>query len=1008
MSADALWALEVFGRIGRRVQTTDDLVRGAAGVVSELSSARATAVLISETRSGPPALALVGQRQSAHQQGATPEALAALRDHVLDHYSMIDSATHAGNNPDIESDLSVSIVGAACDEPFNSLDSAKPTSAPSSAESEAAATFDEIRFCTIRSQIGGAVIGLVCYADAPDSQSAQAIAALCAERIASAAQTLSAHPLEQTLPHLARSIADGLILADKASDAVLINPSARSMLGLDPDNAINQSYLKEKLGFYPFDLVNVSRGSNEPLREEVAIGDIILHSVVSPVRDEHGTLIGVAVVLRDYTEAKALAERQQEFVSVVSHELRTPLTSITGALDITLSEYAGRLSEKQRRYLTLARESCTRLNTIVDDLLDVARSEEGRIPIRFTPLVLDELAQEAVDTYRAAAQAKGIKIQMLGQNLNLHIVGDADRLTQVLNNLLSNALKFTPEGGAIEVEIFGPKVAAGHVGVSVFNNGEPIPEKARERIFEKFEQVQESSTRRVGGTGLGLAISRAIVEAHHGRIWVETREDGTKFVLTLPVAPESDAPTTSELDFHNDAETVGGASILIVDPDVHSRYILKGILMAVGHRVVVAQTNTDVLAAARSDAFDLVSIAHGPDRSSAMSLIEILRHDPETSAIAIVGVGEATAADAFTRQGAADFVAKPLDPTRFLAAISRLIADSKKATSSRILVVDDDLSIRVICREVLSSGGYTVRTTKNADEALEEAKRFRPDLILLDVMMPDLDGFGAAERLRADPATAMTPIIFLSARGATADKLRAFQIGAEDYIVKPFVAAEMLARVKKALERRELELGASPTTQLPGSLAIENEIGKRIGETNVAFCYLDLDNLKAFNDYYGYAKADGVIRQTGDLVRDVIARLGTKRDFIGHIAGDDFVYITASDRVDSVCNAIIDNFDRLVPLYYNKEDRDRGFIETKDRYGVLRRFPVMGVSLAAVTTTGEAITKYSQLAGAAADGKKLAKTTVGSSYVRDGALLRGQPTDSDKVHGEIADRQQDR
>ena len=203
-------------------------------------------------------------------------------------------------------------------------------------------------------------------------------------------------------------------------------------------------------------------------------------------------------------------------------------------------------------------------------------------------------------------------------------------------------------------------------------------------------------------------------------------------------------------------------------------------------------------------------------------------------------------------------------------------------------------------------------------------KRFRPDIILLDVMMPEIDGFATAERLRVDPATAMTPIIFLSARGATADKLRAFSVGAEDYIVKPFVAEEMLARVKKALERRELELGASPTTQLPGSSAIESEIERRLRTEDAAFCYLDLDNLKAFNDYYGYAKADSVIRQTGDLVRDVVRRVGGPTDFIGHIAGDDFVFITSASQVDAVCRTICETFDQLDPaLLQSRRPRAR-------------------------------------------------------------------------------------
>jgi signal transduction histidine kinase/DNA-binding response OmpR family regulator len=785
---------------------------------------------------------------------------------------------------------------------------------------------------------------------------------------------------------MVESMADGLILTDRFSDRVLINPAACRMLGIEPGTEVAQAELESLLGFYPFDRIATARGIPGPLREEVSVEGRVLHSMISPVRDAGGKLIGVVVVLRDYTDAKELARRQREFVSVVSHELRTPLTSITGAIDIALSEYAGRLNDKQRRYLTLARDSCTRLNAIVDDLLDVARSEEGRMPIRFTPLALDALASDAAESYRAAAQAKNIRLRVRREDTNMRIAGDADRLTQVLNNLLSNAIKFTSEGGEIEVEIFGSAVAAGHVGVSVYNDGERIPTAARERIFEKFEQVHESATRRVGGTGLGLAISRAIIEAHGGRIWVEPRDDGTKLIFTLPVAPESEE-MTGDVELSVSTEAIGSAKVLVVEPDVNSSYILKGILMGAGHDVDVCQDPTEALTIARSSRPPLIVIAAGATDGD-LHLVEILRHDPDTSKCALLGVGHAAELEAFASRGVHDFVVKPIEPTVLIKAAARLIADSSLSSTSRILVIDDDLSIRIICREVLSSGGYKVRTANSGPDGIEEAKRFRPDLIMLDIMMPELDGFATAERFRSDAATALTPIIFLSARGETADKVRAFRLGAEDYMVKPFIAAEMVARVRKALERRALELGASPTTQLPGSAAIEAEIERRLGRGNVAFCYLDLDNLKAFNDYYGYAKADGVIRQTGDLVRDVIRREGESSDFIGHIAGDDFVFITAADRVDAVCRTICDTFDRLIPLYYNKIDRERGYIETKDRYGDMRRFPIMGVSLAAVTSID--IASYSALAASAAEGKKVAKTMSGSSYVRDGEVIIGE------------------
>ncbi len=833
--------------------------------------------------------------------------------------------------------------------------------------------------------------------DGFSGEDARALATL-ARRSSEAIERLRGRLRDQRrrLHDMIESMADGLILTDIASEEVTINPAARRMLGIADPVTVTTQFLKDKLGFYPFDLV-VTRGAGAgsgvpaPLREEVRVGEHVLHSIVSPVTESSGKLVGVVVVLRDMTEAKELARRQSEFVSVVSHELRTPLTSITGALDIVLSDYAGRLVDKQRRYLKMARDSCTRLNMIVDDLLDVARSESGRMPMQLSPLMLDELGREVVMRFQSAAMTKRVDLRVVTDDQGIRIVGDGDRLTQVLNNLLSNAIKFTPPNGFIEVEIFGPSVAANHVGVSVFNNGEPIPADDRERIFDKFEQLQSSSTRRVGGTGLGLAISRSIIEAHSGRIWVESSDAGTRFVFTLPAAPQL---AEEDISLPADAPPAGtpaesDATVLLIDADQHSSYILKGLLMAAGHDVLLAADEDSALTIARGRHPNLVVIDAGKSLDDALALVEIFDHDPDTRKTAVLVVGAADDREAALRAGADELLEKPLDPIRFRELCTRLIAEAGRAHAPRVMVVDDEIMIRTICRDVLENAGYQVMDCPDGAAAVREAKRWKPDLMLVDVMMPDMDGFQTAERFRSETSTSLTPIIFLSARGETADKVRAFRIGADDYIVKPFDSAELVARVAKALDRHSRELGASPTTQLPGADAIEAEIERRLTDgRSHAYCYLDLDNLKAFNDYYGYAKADAVIRQTGDLIRDLVAREGNPDDFIGHIAGDDFVFISSPERVDRVCRTIIDTFGRLVPLYYNKSDRERGFIETKDRYGVLREFPIMSVSIAAVTSQAGA-DSFSSLAEAAAEGKKMAKAIVGSTYVRNGQAIVG-------------------
>ena len=788
---------------------------------------------------------------------------------------------------------------------------------------------------------------------------------------------------------MVESMADGLIMTDSTGEVFLINPAARMLLGVGRDEAVTAKFLKDKLGFYPFDLVR-STNADQPLREELKVNDRFLHSIVSPVNDHAGAAVGVVVVLRDITEQKALDHRKEEFVSIVSHELRTPLTSITGALDIVLKQYAQGLTDKQTRYLEMARDSAGKLNGIVDDLLDVAKVERGKLSMRMGALDLAELAREAVERFRPAGEQKNIQLGVRAPaDAEVRIVADGDRLTQVINNLLSNAIKFTPDGGRIEVDIFGPEVSRSFVGLSIWNNGVSISLEDRERVFDKFEQIQSSNTRKVGGSGLGLAISRGIVEGHGGRIWVEgTRdEEGTRFVVALPNTPPLHSDSASEP--HTTSSSA--RSVLVVDDDRYTTYILKGMLVSAGYKVYLAHDGDTALGVAREKKPDLVTVDLRMPGVDGLALVEILKHDPDTRKMPIVVLSISDERDRAATVGADAFLHKPVDAAPLLETIARLLAERGKSRQ-KVLLVDDDPGIRMICRDVLEGQGYLVREAPEGEQALDEARRFRPDLVLVDVMMPGMDGFMLAQKLRSDRETSLTPIIFLSARGQTADKVRAFKLGAEDYLVKPFDSAELVARVEKALARRDLELGASPTTRLPGSQAIEAEIDRRlVSGGDFAFCYLDLDNLKAFNDYYGYAKADGVILQTGDIVREVVTRVGGRGDFIGHIAGDDFVFITTRDYADTVCLHVIETFDRLVPLYYNKIDRERGFIETNDRYGVLRRFPTMSVSIACVTRVGHNIGTHAELSMAAAELKQRAKAIQGSAYVRDGAVVFPRP-----------------
>ncbi|MFL5344336.1 MAG: response regulator [Hyalangium sp.] len=789
------------------------------------------------------------------------------------------------------------------------------------------------------------------------------------------------------IERMVESMADGVLLTDEQDAIVVINPAARRLLRLTEDMvALTGQMLEERLGFEPSELIRGWEYSgSQVLKEEVELFERHIQCTVTPVNDARGTVRGVCVVLRDVTEQKVLEERKDEFVSMVSHELRTPLTSISGALDLVLNYLAGPINEKQQRYLAMARDSTEKLNSLVDDLLDLAKFAKGRLQMNFELTYLDELIRRAVEKYGPTFQERQVKVTTALPQYGLRVMADPDRVNQVLNNLLTNAAKFTPEGGEVMLELRATSALPGFVALTCWNSSEPIAEENLERIFDRFEQARTPSNRTVRGTGLGLAICRHIVEAHGGRIWCEPSTQGVRFVTVLPTEPpqELQKPEAAEAPVAAmDKKPEPRGRVLVIDGELELAYIIKGLLLTRGYDVRIAGSAEEGISSARRHHPDAILVSVRLPDVDGLRLAEILRHDPDTRRTPLLLNSSFDERQRAVRSGADAFLLRPLMVDKLLATVDSLVRGRTGQQHGRVLVVDDDPKTGSICSEVLASLGFEVAVVGTLEEARRSLREHRPDVILLDVGLPDGDGFVFIEEIKAERASGHISVIFLSARAETASKIRALKLGGDDYITKPFDALELGARVESVLRRKEQELSASPTTQLPGSNAIEREVQRRlIARKPFSFCYLDLDNLKAYNDYYGFAKADGVVRQTGDLLREIFVQEGTAGDFLGHVAGDDFVFITAPESVDRICQRAIEAFDRIIPLYYDRQDRERGHIEAEDRSGEKRKFPIMSVSIVAVMSDGVSH-DHAELARRAADMKKQAKAIQGSIYLR--------------------------
>ena len=302
----------------------------------------------------------------------------------------------------------------------------------------------------------------------------------------------------------------------------------------------------------------------------------------------------------------------------------------------------------------------------------------------------------------------------------------------------------------------------------------------------------------------------------------------------------------------------------------------------------------------------------------------------------------------------------------------------------RILVVDDDQNMVLLGSQIVSSLGMIPLVAFSGQEALDKVRRFRPDLVLLDINMPGMDGFEVIEALKADPATNLTPIIVFSARSAETDKVRALKMGADDYVTKPFSVPELSARIDRLLRRTAAEISASSTTGLPGSVSLEQVLLERI-RTGVPLgvLYADADHFKAFNDRYGFTRGDSVIRQIADIVLTSVRELGNPEDFVAHIGGDDFVVITTPDRAVPIAQRVVERFDRIIPYYYDPEDREANGIATTDRRGRVTRFPIMTISVAIVTNEFRRFHHPGEVADVAAQLKRFAKSKPGSVWVKD-------------------------
>ena len=477
----------------------------------------------------------------------------------------------------------------------------------------------------------------------------------------------------------------------------------------------------------------------------------------TPVRDGEN-ILGSLVVLRDVTHERQVDRMKTEFVSLVSHELRTPLTSIKGFTEMVLDGDAGEINDEVRDYLGVVFNNAERLVALVNDLLDISRMESGRIKIKSERVDLNDIVRIVVATMEQKIREKQQTLAVATDPDAALVTGDHDKLVQVLTNYVSNAHKYTQSGGSIRIEITRENNFA---RVAVMDNGFGISPQDREKLFTRFYRVDNSMTREIGGTGLGLAIVKQLIELQGGAVGVASElGKGSTFFFTVPLVPTQNnvSPARVAVPAQNAPSAARAADILVVEDDAAVARVFAQHLQAAGYTVRVASSAEDARTQIQANLPDLITLDMELPDMQGEALALQLKSDALTRDIPVLALA-VFADDPARLQFGAYTLPKPVAQDELVTNVSALL---HAAPQGPVLVIDDDADVRRLLQAALERNDLRVETAADAASGLAQANALHPALILLDMRLPDRDGFAVLRALKEDAATADIPVIVMT------------------------------------------------------------------------------------------------------------------------------------------------------------------------------------------------------------------------------------------------------
>jgi PAS domain S-box-containing protein len=509
---------------------------------------------------------------------------------------------------------------------------------------------------------------------------------------------------------------------------------------------------------------------------------------------------------------------KSEFLANMSHELRTPLNSIIGFSEVLEDKTFGELNTKQQKYVNNIHTSGRHLLQLINDILDLSKVEAGKMDMNYEEFSISDAMRDIGTTIKTQIDKKNLTFEtMIDEHLS-SIEADQKKFKQIMYNLLSNAVKFTPEGGKIDVKA---ELADEFARISVIDTGIGIKPDDQELVFAEFQQIDSKVSRAYEGTGLGLPLTRKFVEMHGGKIWVESElGKGSTFTFTIPLKPArigtggaKGKPSPEEPSLSKNIEEIKGSGevplILVVENDPKSSKLITIYLIQKGYRVATAFDGEEAVKKAGELKPMAITLDINLPKKSGWEVLSELKEMPETRDIPVIIVSILEDMKRGFHLGAIDYLTKPINKGDLLRTLARCgLAPETADKPIKILVVDDEPKTVELVATVLEAEGYQVQKAYGGQEGIDLATTEDQDLIILDLMMPKVNGFTVVEELRKHPKAKNVPIIISTAKELTDEDLEQLK-GKVDSIAQKgrFSKEDLLKDIKKIEKMRGKEGG---------------------------------------------------------------------------------------------------------------------------------------------------------------------------------------------------------